>query len=266
MKITVYPPDRQGTGAFDGGKITEIKPIDFPGGSSQSRRLGPLFYWAWATSRGEGVIGMHPHQGFEIMSYVLVGEIGHTDTLGTKSRVATGGAQVMLTGSGVSHQEEIYGRHTEFFQIWFEPDLQEAVDREPSYSEHHNGDFPVIAANGVRRKLVIGGQAPVSLVADIQMEDVTIEPGATYRRQLAAGRCLTAVAVEGTGSWQIDTAAAENAAAGAHSNPVEIQKPDFSVLEPDEAATVAATAAVDEALRLALVEVPLSVDYRLYGE
>ncbi len=25
--ITIYQPDQQGTGAFDGGRITEIKPI-----------------------------------------------------------------------------------------------------------------------------------------------------------------------------------------------------------------------------------------------
>ena len=57
MKTTVYTTDRQGTGAFDGGKITEIKPIDFPGGTSEAARIGPLFYWAWASSSGEGVIG-----------------------------------------------------------------------------------------------------------------------------------------------------------------------------------------------------------------
>ena len=31
----------------------------------------------------------------------------------------------MRTGSGISHQEEMYGERTEFFQIWFEPFLDE---------------------------------------------------------------------------------------------------------------------------------------------
>ena len=58
--MTVYPPERQGSGAFDGGRITEIKPIPFPQESGGSRRIGPLLYWAWATAHGDGVIGMHP--------------------------------------------------------------------------------------------------------------------------------------------------------------------------------------------------------------
>ena len=138
-----YSPEQQGTGAFDGGRITEVKPIGFPHETSGSRRIGPLFYWAWATASGYGKIGLHPHQGFEIMSYVLEGEIGHRDTLGTVSRVKTGGAQVMQTGSGVSHEEETLGKHTEFFQIWFEPNLREAVKRPPTYRELHHEDFPL---------------------------------------------------------------------------------------------------------------------------
>jgi len=40
----------------------------------------------------------------------------------------------MQTGSGVYHEEETVGDHTEFFQIWFAPYLQEAVGREPTYA------------------------------------------------------------------------------------------------------------------------------------
>ena len=179
-KIDIYPPDRQGTGSFDSGKITEIKPIDFPGGTSQTQRMGPLFYWAWASARGDGVIGLHPHKGFEIISYVLEGEIGHSDTLGTKSRVSAGGAQVMQTGSGVSHQEEMIGEKTEFFQIWFEPHLQKAVRRDATYGEYQQGDFPVANKDGVEIKKVIGEGAPVSLVAEVEMDDITLQPGVTH--------------------------------------------------------------------------------------
>ena len=124
LEITVYPPEVQGTGAFDGGRTTEIKPLGFPGEGPEVAQTGPLFYWAWATAMGYGKIGLHPHQAFEIMSYALQGEIGHYDTMGNRSRVKAGGAQVMQTGSGVSHEEETVSDHNEFFQIWFEPDLK----------------------------------------------------------------------------------------------------------------------------------------------
>ncbi|MDN4593273.1 hypothetical protein [Polycladomyces subterraneus] len=73
MKGEVYTPDQQGTGAFDGGKITEQKPIGFPHEFSAVKRVGPLFYWSWFYAKEEGMIGAHPHQGFEIVTYVIQG-------------------------------------------------------------------------------------------------------------------------------------------------------------------------------------------------
>jgi hypothetical protein len=43
MEVAVYTPDQQGIGAFDGGKITEQKPIGFPGEGSEVIRIGPYF-------------------------------------------------------------------------------------------------------------------------------------------------------------------------------------------------------------------------------
>jgi len=30
LDIKIYPPESQGVGQFDGGRITEIKPVGFP--------------------------------------------------------------------------------------------------------------------------------------------------------------------------------------------------------------------------------------------
>ena len=144
LEIKIYPPEVQGAGEFDGGRITETKPLAFPREGPSVPNTGPLFYWAWVTAKGYGKIGLHPHQGFEIMSYALKGEIGHYDTLGNRSKVKAGGAQVMQTGSGVSHEEETVGDHTEFFQIWFDPNLKEAVRKPATYREIANVcDCPV---------------------------------------------------------------------------------------------------------------------------
>ena len=71
LDFKIYPPEAQGMGQFDGGRITEIKPIGFPHEGPTMENLGPLFYWAWASAKGYGKIALHPHQGFEIMSYAL---------------------------------------------------------------------------------------------------------------------------------------------------------------------------------------------------
>jgi redox-sensitive bicupin YhaK (pirin superfamily) len=254
LDINIYPPEAQGVGQFDGGRITEIKPIGFPQDGPVSPHLGPLFYWAWASAKGYGKIGLHPHQAFEIMSYALEGEIGHADTLGTKSRVKAGGAQVMQTGSGVSHEEETVGDRTEFFQIWFEPNLREAVLRPPTYREFANEDFPVAEKDGVRIKSVLGDGAPITLVAEAAMQDVVIQPGHRYQRELGAGRTLALMVIDGNGVL------IDEANQGKH----YLEPRYFSVVHARERGTVSLQAEGDQALRAAIIEVPATVDYPLY--
>lgn len=251
--VRVFSPEAQGAGAFDGGKITEIKPIPFPREFGGSDAIGPLFYWAWASARGDGLIPMHPHQGFEIVSYALEGEIGHTDTLGTKSRVATGGAQVMQTGSGVSHQEEMFGQRTEFFQIWFEPDLREAMTRPPIYREVTDAEFPRSEQDdGVVVKSVIGGEGPIDLVADVRMVDVTIPPGGSFVFSPGDDRFLAAMTVEGGGVWN----------SGSDSGDAAISRRDFSVVVKTDSIAVSAG---EGGLRLVAIDGPLVVNHPLHG-
>lgn len=201
MRIQHHPKSALAKGSFDGGSITEIKPIAFPGEGGAIKRLGPLFYWAWATAPNGGVIGLHPHRGFEIMSYVLDGELGHFDTLGTKSRVGAGGAQVMQTASGVSHEEHMIGSPTVFYQIWFEPDMAKALEQPPTYQEVRGEDFTESpAGEGVLVKEILGGGSPVKITVDARMWEVRLEPGAEWKTGVKEGRGLAVMVARGSGS------------------------------------------------------------------
>ena len=256
MDITIYPPEIQGTGAFDGGRITEIKPLGFPGEGPNVPHTGPLFYWAWATAKGYGKIGLHPHRAFEIMSYALEGEIGHYDTMGNRSRVKAGGAQVMQTGSGVSHEEETIGEHNEFFQIWFEPNLKETVRQPPTYTEFRHEDFPVEVRDGVTVKHVIGNGAPVSILTEAAMQDMLIPSGHGYRRELSMNRTLAMVVINGKGTLSDE----------ADSEKHELAPRHFAVVHAGTNGSVAIQAKQAVPLRLAMIEVPAEVDYALYRE
>ena len=256
LEINIFPPEVQGVGQFDGGRITEINPIGFPGEGPEVRHTGPLFYWAWATAKGYGKIALHPHQAFEIMSYALEGEIGHYDTLGTKSRVKAGGAQVMQTGSGVSHEEETVADHNEFFQIWFEPNLRESVTQPPTYREFGHEDFPTETRDGVVIKQIIGEGGPVTLQAEAAMQDILIQPGHSYRRDLSANRTLAIVVIDGKGVLVDETTL------GKH----YLEPRSFAVVHAGEPGTVAIQADADRPLRIALIEVPAKVNYPLYKE
>ncbi len=254
IDIAIYPPELQGTGAFDGGRITEIKPIGFPDEGPDVPHTGPLFYWAWATAKGYGKIGLHPHRAFEIMSYALEGEIGHYDTLGNRSRVKAGGAQVMQTGSGISHEEETVGDHNEFFQIWFEPNLKETVRHPPTYAECRHEDFPVEVCDGVTLKHVIGNGAPVSILAEAAMQDLLIPPGHGYRRDLSADRTVAMMVINGEGTLSDETDTEKH----------DLRPRYFAVVHAGRDGSMAIRADQPVPLRLVMIEVPAEVEYPLY--
>ncbi|NDI34746.1 pirin family protein [Chengkuizengella sediminis] len=253
MKINVYSHEQQGYGEFDGKKITEQKPIGFPGEGSEVKRVGPLFYWAWFFAKKEGFIPSHPHQAFEIITYVIHGIAEHGDSLGIKSKINAGGAQVMQTGSGVQHQEKFIGPDMEGFQIWLEPSIKEAVGRAPAYFEYEQDAFPVKEENGVTTKTVIGEGAPIQLETDVKMWDISIEGNGSTSIPTADGYSLCILAVRGDGEWQLNQST------------VPFNKKDFTVIE----STTNINAVVHnrskfELLQIFCIEVPTEVDYPLY--
>jgi redox-sensitive bicupin YhaK (pirin superfamily) len=255
MQTLIYGPTLQAVGAFDGGKITEQKPIGFSGEGSVVKRLGPLFYWAWAHSKEEGAIGLHPHQAFEIMTYVISGRAEHGDTLGTRSTVGAGGVQLMQTGSGVSHEERMVGPDMEAFQIWFEPHMEEAFLRKPTYYQYEHEDFPITQGEGYVKKTVIGEDSPIHIVADALMWDIEIAPGASYTHPVSDNRTLSALAIRGDGIWT-NGSDSEHRTAFKHK--------DFIVVRSDKNVSTVIEAASDSPLRVVLIEVPTTVDYPLY--
>ena len=250
MEVKIIKPQDQAIGAFDGGKIKEQKPIGFPGEGSLIKRIGPLFYWAWGNSEQPAEIGLHPHQGFEIITYVIKGKAYHQDTLGTESVVAEGGAQLMQTGSGVQHAEAL-NEPSEIFQIWFEPDLNQAIQRAPRYSQYDSADFSVIEQDGVNIRTILGNDSPMEIVADAAMWDISIPIGKEYTHSLTPNRALAGLAIRGDGTVLVDT----------RSN--RFAHKDFVVVQ-SEAGEEVTIKAVDQDLRIFVIEVPTEVDYSLY--
>ncbi len=257
LDIRVYPKDLQTDGSFDGGRITETKPIPFPHEGPRVKSTGPLFYWAWATAKGYGKIGLHPHRGFEIISYALQGEIGHYDTLGNKSRVKTGGAQIMQTGSGVSHEEETLGDSTDFFQIWFEPDLRETLKQEPTYQAFESTDFPCDDFEGVQVKTVLGNTSPVQLETDVVMQDVIIPSARLYKLTVPKGKTLALVAV--SSGLLLDDASGTKATLGAK---------DVAIVHGEGEGNGSLTLKAEgvDPFRFIAIIVPTQTDYPLYRD
>ena len=245
LLIQRFRVNQQGVGEFDGGKITEQKPIGFPGEGSEVKRVGPLFYWAWAKAEHEGYIPLHPHQGFEIITYVISGKAEHGDSLGTRSVVGAGGLQVMQTGSGVSHEEGFVGPDMQGFQIWFEPHLREALRRKPTYQQFEHEEFHTIVKDGVKVKEILGDDSPVSFETDALMWDVLIEERIMFQQSLTKGRSLSVLVLDGVGEL----------------NEHVYEAKDFFVIDAAEGVEIVVQA--KEKTRLLMIEVPTSVSYPL---
>ncbi|MDF9716173.1 pirin family protein [Nocardioides sp. ChNu-153] len=67
----------------------------------------------------------HPHTDLEIVTWVLDGELTHTDTVdGSRAALGAGTVQVTSAGSGIRHSELVdpAAGPTRFLQVWLRPD------------------------------------------------------------------------------------------------------------------------------------------------
>ena len=151
-------------GNFNNGEILEKKPIGFPQDGGKLKPYSNLFYWAhaWAPLN-DSIIGLHPHRGFEICSFVLKGEIEHYDTLLDKwITLSKGDVQVIKAGKGISHSEKLK-KGSEIFQIWFDPNIQESLYIDPSYSDFRSKDFKIKIRNNIESKIIQTNENQLSL-------------------------------------------------------------------------------------------------------
>ncbi|MGD8190684.1 pirin family protein [Brevibacillus ginsengisoli] len=253
MSIRIYSIDQQVAGQFDEGKLVEQKPIGFPGEGSAVDRVGTLFYWAWFQAKDDAYLPPHPHRGFEIISYLLKGEVHHQDSLGNERSLKAGGLQVMQTGSGVQHSEK-YEKGTSGFQIWFEPFMGEAHYATPTYADYAADVIPVAEKDGVTVKSILGGHSPVQLVADSLMWDVHISAGQKYELTIPNGYSVAGLVVEGQSNWRFDN----------ETRSVVAQ--EFVVCDANVPSSLEIEASANGDTRLILIQVPSALPYPSYKE
>ncbi len=197
MSTLIFPKDKQGYGAFNGGEIVENKPIGFPSDHSTVRPYSNLFYWVHARAKVDSMIGLHPHQGFEICSFVLQGGIRHYDTkLQSWRDLQAGDVQIIRAGNGISHSEWM-GQGAEIFQIWFDPNLDKTLDQPASYDDYRSADFPVKEEGNVRVKTLIGPGSPFRMeTPGVQIWEIELQ-AAHYQLPAEVGTIYSAYVLGG---------------------------------------------------------------------
>ncbi|RYY27823.1 MAG: pirin family protein [Sphingomonadales bacterium] len=108
--------------------------------------------------------GPHPHRGFETVTFILDGELAHTDSAGHESIIRAGGVQWMTAGSGIVHAEvspaafKRDGGGMEILQLWL--NLPAALKMTPPrYFGAQAEAIPAISVGNATVHLVSGEYA-----------------------------------------------------------------------------------------------------------
>jgi len=130
--------------------------------------------------------GAHGHRDMEIISYVLSGELGHKDSMGTGSTIKPGEVQRMSAGTGVTHSEMNASKSqpVHFMQIWIVPDRpghKPGYEQKAFTEDERRGKLRIVASPD-------GRDGSVTIHQDATLASALLAPGVTVQHVLAPKR------------------------------------------------------------------------------
>lgn len=167
--VQVIQKSQQVQALLFGGRFVVNKPVA-SGATPATAPYSNVFYWSHAVALEDCEFALHPHQGYEIMTFILDGQVAHFDTVSQVwTPLRTGDFQVIQSGSGLQHAEKI-SRGTRSFQLWFDPNFARTLHQAPTYVDYRSQNFAPVQAHGMTTRTYIGGDSP----ARCQTEGLTI--------------------------------------------------------------------------------------------
>ncbi|WP_088328693.1 pirin family protein [Lacimicrobium sp. SS2-24] len=100
----------------------------------------------------------HPHRGFQTVTYMLKGKMGHKDSVGNEGLIEDGGLQWMNAGSGIIHEEMPKQTEGEMrgFQLWVNLPASEKMSA-PGYQDIPSAQVPELSkGDGIRIRVLAG--------------------------------------------------------------------------------------------------------------
>ncbi|WP_410767392.1 pirin family protein [Haloferax sp. DFSO60] len=117
---------------------------------------------------------MHPHRGFEIVSYMLDGGMKHEDSLGVSHTACEGDTMRITTGSGIRHSEfPADGAACNGLQLWVNLP-REKKDVDADYADASASELPTNEYDGATVTTVIGEGSPIELHTPMEYLDVRV--------------------------------------------------------------------------------------------
>ncbi|MCR2784662.1 MULTISPECIES: pirin family protein [unclassified Microbacterium] len=144
----------------------------------------------------------HPHIGLQTVTWPLVGEVRHRDTVGSDVVVRRGALDLMTSGAGIAHSEYSVGDGPiplDALQLWVA--LPESRRHGPPAFEQHEQLPQVPLGDGTEATVVMGSLAgvtsPASTYTPLVGAELRLAAGARVRLPLAASWEHAVVGVTG---------------------------------------------------------------------
>ena len=218
---TVFRKNDQFRASHGGGILQANKPI-VGGYTPDHQTTGGLFYWSHSRFGDNFEFGLHPHKGFEIITFVLEGDNSHFDTATRKwAQLSAGDVQIIRSGSGIYHNEKV-ARGSRAFQIWLDPGFNAALDRMPSYTDHPADSFVSNPVGGFDVVDLIGGSSEINAFTEgLSARRVTVRESNTQSINLSPANFTAIYVIEGDAVINGASVNADEAATLVHSDIVE---------------------------------------------
>ena len=152
--------------------------------------------------------GPHPHRGFETVTFILEGELMHSDSAGHDSIIRAGGVQWMTAGSGLVHAElsppafKRDGGPLEILQLWLNLPSRLKMTA-PRYVGVQDKDIVKLATPDGRSTMHLvsgayaGQSGPIDSLTGVFMSWLVMRPGARFALDGLKGRNVFLYVVRG---------------------------------------------------------------------
>lgn len=152
--------------------------------------------------------GLHPHRGFETVTFILEGDLAHLDSGGHASVIHAGGVQWMTAGSGLIHAEvspssfKRTGGPLEILQLWVNLPSRLKMTA-PAYTGLQREDISVVTLDEGRVTVdviageVFGVSGPVASLTGVTMTTVALRAGGEVSLPAPAGQAVFMYVISG---------------------------------------------------------------------
>lgn len=129
----------------------------------------------------------HGHDHFEILTFMLAGQLQHSDSQGNVGSLGAGDVQLISSGTGIRHSERnpSADEPTHLFQIW----LHGNADSEAPRYQHASGALLPVAGEPMRLVAAADdGAAPLQLRAPVAVWAGRLDPDDACEHAVQHGR------------------------------------------------------------------------------